>query len=100
LNYCTEDQRASAPAIFTIASALKEALRLRVKDVDFDKRAIIVREAKGINDRVVMLPMSMPSEGVPVLGVVPGIPATPDGDRSSDHTGITSIPSSRREIPG
>jgi integrase len=26
---------------------LMEGLRLRVKDVDFDRRAIIVREAKG-----------------------------------------------------
>ena len=30
---------------------------LRVKDVDFDKRVIIVREAKGNKDRVVMLPI-------------------------------------------
>jgi integron integrase len=35
---------------------LMEGLRLRVKDVDFDRRAIIVREGKGSKDRVVMLP--------------------------------------------
>ena len=35
---------------------LMECLRLRVKDVDFDRRILIVREGKGRKDRVVMLP--------------------------------------------
>jgi integrase len=35
---------------------LREALSLRVKDLDFDRRVIIVREGKGGKDRVVMLP--------------------------------------------
>jgi integron integrase len=35
-----------------------ECLRLRVKDVDFDRGVIIVREGKGAKDRVVMLPAS------------------------------------------
>lgn len=38
---------------------LMEGLRLRVKDVDFDRQAIVVREAKGNKDRVVMLPHSL-----------------------------------------
>lgn len=38
---------------------LMEALRLRVKDVDFDRREIIVREGKGGKDRRVMLPDSL-----------------------------------------
>ena len=38
---------------------LMEALRLRVKDVDFDRKGIIVREAKGNKDRVVMLPAAL-----------------------------------------
>jgi integron integrase len=38
---------------------LNEALMLRVKDVDFDKHAIVVREGKGGKDRVVMLPHSL-----------------------------------------
>jgi integron integrase len=36
-----------------------EALRLRVKDVDFQRRAIVVREGKGAKDRVVMLPAAL-----------------------------------------
>ena len=35
---------------------LMEALRLRVKDVDFRRREIVVREGKGFKDRVTMLP--------------------------------------------
>jgi integron integrase len=36
-----------------------EGLRLRVKDVEFERRAIIVREGKGAKDRVVMLPAAL-----------------------------------------
>ena len=35
---------------------LMEGMRLRIKDVDFDRHVIIVREVKGAKDRVVMLP--------------------------------------------
>ncbi len=35
---------------------LMECLRLRVKDIDFEQNVIIVRDGKGENDRVTMLP--------------------------------------------
>lgn len=35
---------------------LMEAVRLRVKDVEFSRREILVREGKGFKDRVTMLP--------------------------------------------
>jgi integron integrase len=38
---------------------LNEALRLRVKDIDFTKREILVREAKGDKDRRTMLPLRL-----------------------------------------
>ncbi len=38
---------------------LLECLRLRVKDIDFERRAIIVRDAKGDEDRVTVLPESV-----------------------------------------
>lgn len=37
---------------------LMEAVRLRVKDVDFERYEIVVREGKGFKDRVTMLPES------------------------------------------
>ncbi len=38
---------------------LLEGLRLRVKDIEFERRALIVREGKGRKDRVVMLPAAL-----------------------------------------
>ncbi|MFY9261849.1 MAG: tyrosine-type recombinase/integrase, partial [Gallionella sp.] len=38
---------------------LMEALRLRVKDIDFDAHIILVRSGKGDKDRVVPLPASL-----------------------------------------
>ena len=38
---------------------LLEGLRLRVKDIDFNRRAVLVREGKGFKDRVVMLPAAL-----------------------------------------
>lgn len=38
---------------------LTEALRLRVKDVDFEHRQVIVREGKGRKDRVTVLPENL-----------------------------------------
>ncbi len=38
---------------------IMEASRLRVKDVDFAQREILVREGKGFKDRVTMLPISL-----------------------------------------
>ena len=38
---------------------IMEVLRLRVKDVDFAQREILVREGKGFKDRVTMLPLSL-----------------------------------------
>ncbi|QTD46217.1 integron integrase [Ottowia testudinis] len=48
-----------AQLLYGTGMRVMEALRLRVKDVDFDHGAIVVREAKGGKDRVVMLPDSL-----------------------------------------
>ncbi len=48
-----------ARLLYGTGMRLMEAMRLRVKDLDFDRRVIIVREAKGGKDRVVMLPQSL-----------------------------------------
>ncbi len=38
---------------------LMECLRLRVKDVDFGQRHIVVRDGKGQKDRVTLLPRAL-----------------------------------------
>lgn len=48
-----------AQLLYGCGLRLLEGLRLRVKDVDFDRRVIVVREGKGGKDRVVMLPVSL-----------------------------------------
>ncbi len=48
-----------ARLLYGTGMRLMEGIRLRVKDVDFDRLVIIVREAKGNKDRVVMLPRSL-----------------------------------------
>ena len=48
-----------AELLYGTGMRLMEGLRLRVKDVDFARRAIIVREGKGAKDRVVMLPAAL-----------------------------------------
>jgi integron integrase len=51
-----------ARLLYGTGMRLMEGLRLRIKDVDFHRHAIIVREAKGNKDRVVMLPRSLAAE--------------------------------------
>ena len=53
------DMRLLAQLLYGTGMRLMEGLRLRVKDVDFDRHVLIVREAKGNKDRVVMLPRTL-----------------------------------------
>lgn len=48
-----------ARLLYGTGMRLMEGIRLRIKDVDFERRVISVREAKGAKDRVVMLPRSL-----------------------------------------
>lgn len=48
-----------ARLLYGTGMRLMEGLSLRVKDVDFARHAIVVREGKGGKDRVVMLPRSL-----------------------------------------
>jgi integrase len=48
-----------ASLLYGAGLRLRECMRLRVKDLDFDYRQIVVREGKGAKDRVTMLPESV-----------------------------------------
>ena len=47
------------PLLYGIGMRITEALQLRIKDVDFERRTIVVRAGKEGKDRVVMLPASL-----------------------------------------
>ncbi|MCK5894847.1 MAG: tyrosine-type recombinase/integrase [Endozoicomonadaceae bacterium] len=46
----------AAQLMYGAGLRLKETLRLRIKDVVFDRKEILVREGKGAKDRVTLLP--------------------------------------------
>jgi integron integrase len=53
------EHRLLAQLLYGTGMRITEALRLRIKDVDFGRNTIIVREGKGGKDRAVMLPKSL-----------------------------------------
>ena len=48
-----------ARLLYGTGMRLMECVRLRVKDVDFERAEIVVRDGKGAKDRVTMLPQSL-----------------------------------------
>jgi integron integrase len=54
--------RLMAQVLYGSGLRLMELLRLRIKDVDFDRNQIIVQAGKGAKDRVTMLPGSLKPE--------------------------------------
>jgi len=48
-----------ARLLYGTGMRLMECVRLRVKDIDFDQREIVVRDGKGGKDRVTVLPLAL-----------------------------------------
>jgi integron integrase len=49
----------AAGLLYGAGLRILECLRLRVKDIDFSRKEILVRDGKGFKDRVTMLPQSL-----------------------------------------
>jgi len=74
-----------ARLLYGTGMRLMEGIRLRVKDVDFERHVIIVREAKCNKDRVVMLPRSLaPALRLQMLAAR----ATWEADRQAQRAGV------------
>ncbi len=74
-----------ARLIYGSGMRLMECVRLRVKDVDFDRLEVTVREGKGRKDRVTMLPQSL----VPELQAhLKKVQVLFDTDRKDDIPGV------------
>lgn len=56
LSHLTGTHALIASLLYGTGMRLMEVMRLRVKDVEFSRREIVVREGKGFKDRVTMLP--------------------------------------------
>jgi len=59
MGYLSGTHRLLANLLYGSGLRLMECLRLRVKDIDFAQRLIVVRDGKGMQDRVTMLPDSL-----------------------------------------
>jgi integron integrase len=59
LSHLSDSHLLIASLLYGGGMRLMEAVRLRVKDVEFARQEIIVREGKGFKDRVTMLPESI-----------------------------------------
>jgi integron integrase len=73
-----------------------ECLRLRVKDLDFERRVIVVREGKGAKDRAALLPSTLLE---PLRGQVQHAHALWRADRAADAPGVEIPPGLARKYP-
>ena len=80
-----DEHRLFGQLLYGTGMRLLEGLRLRVKDIDFTRRAIVVREGKGGKDRVVMLPASLEN---PLRQQLAAARALWSADRAADVAGV------------
>ncbi len=73
-----------------------ECLRLRVKDLDFEKNEILVREGKGNKDRVTMLPESL---SVPLRQHIERLRDLWESDRAAGLAGVALPDALERKYP-
>jgi integron integrase len=85
-----------ARLLYGTGMRLLEGLRLRVKDVDFDRRAIYVRDGKGAQDRVVMLPASLEA---PLRSHLASVHAVWADDRAAQLPGVQLPNALARKYP-
>jgi integron integrase len=61
LCFLDSEHRLFAQLLYGTGMRINEGLQLRIKDLDYEHNAIIVRQGKGDKDRVVMLPQRLSS---------------------------------------
>ena len=74
-----------AKLLYGTGMRLAEGLSLRIKDVDFDRKGIVVGSGKGDKDRLLMLLISLVPVLTAQLAKSRSIWAT---DRASGHSGV------------
>ena len=89
-----------ARLLYGTGMRLMEGVRLRVKDVDFGRNEILIRDGKGAKDRVTMLPVALAAaraSGGSARDVAPGFPSAQECGRLTRRTPSVSL---RANAPG
>ena len=86
-----------AKTIYGSGLRLMECLRLRVKDIDFDSNAIMVRSGKGDKDRITMLPMRLVE---PMQVHIAEVKAIHDGDMKLGYGKVKLPDALSNKYPG
>lgn len=94
--FLDHDMRLLAQLLYGTGMRLMEGLRLRIKDVDFDRYVVVVREAKGNKDRVVMLPRSLAPRLRQQLGAVRSVW---EQDRQAQRNGVQTPHALEQKYP-
>ena len=85
-----------ARLIYGAGLRLMECLRLRVKDVDFERREIVVRDGKGATDRVAVLPACLCA---PLRAHLVRVWTLYDADRQAERSGVYLPHALERKYP-
>lgn len=96
LDHMAGEHALIARLLYGSGMRLMEAMRLRIKDVDFDRRVIVVRDGKGGKDRVVMLPSSLLHE---LRRQAAGARAFWEQDRALNRPGVEMPNALARKYP-
>ena len=102
LDHLRKKDRLVVALLYGSGLRILEALTLRLKDVDFERREIHIRNAKGYRDRVTMIPRSLATQLAKHVGAVQsafqshrGSPTWVPVPRAIDR----KIPNAGRELP-
>ena len=85
-----------ASLLYGSGARINECLQLRVKDVDLDRRELLIRDAKGQKDRVTVLPGSLLS---PLRDHLAKVRVLFESDRASGKPGVSLPMALRRKYP-
>lgn len=96
LGQVDEKYRLMCQLLYGAGLRLMECLQLRVKDLDFDRKVIVVRQAKGGKDRVVMLPALLIE---PLRAQLARSRALWAEDRAARHPGVWMPDALQRKYP-
>lgn len=96
LNASTGEHQLVFRLLYGTGMRKMECLRLRVKDVDFDRRLIVIREGKGNKDRITMLPSVLGSD---LRRQLEYAKALYQGDRALGRPGVETPPSVTKKYP-